>query len=121
MSPPPGSSPTSPLPAPPGSPSPTTPPAGYVPPDGSFQFKPQSSTQGPSRQGEWVAPSGVASAPASFDGPVVSSPPELTLRSGLAGTSDLNAGPSVIRIPASAGGGSDVMQASAAVPAAPTP
>ena len=120
------SSPTGPNPtsAPPGSPPSGTAPSsvprpGYFPPDGDYRY--HDSTQGSSRRGNWVVPSGVAAAPVSLDGATISAPPGTVTQPGVPGTSGLDAGPSVVRIPTGADGGWGATPASAEIPAAPAP
>ena len=107
-------SPPSPTPAPTpaGSPPGASAP-GYFPP-GGYNYNNRSEATRPSSGGNWVTPSGVAAAPVSLDGAIVSAPPATTMPTGM------NAGPSIVRIP-TAGDGGSAATTSAEIPVAPMP
>jgi hypothetical protein len=105
-SPPPGPT-AAPTPAglPPSASPPSGAPSGYFPPNGSFNY--QGGTQGPPERSGWVAPSGLAATPVTFDDTIVSAPPGTTTSAGAPSTPGLDAG-RIVRIPTSMDSGSAV-------------
>ena len=117
----PGSSaPASPTPTPaptgssPSGTSPSNPPPGYFP-SGGFHYDNRDGSNRPSPGGTWITPTGVAVAPVSLDGAMVSAPPGTTAGAGL------EAGPSIVRIPTTVANGSTLTAVSAEMSTSPAP